>query len=80
MNTLYKINLLLNLLKYSIREKYIKDENNHILFLKNYFKKRTDGLYIDIGCYHPIRLSNTKFLYDQGWRIIINLIKLKWRF
>ena len=68
MNTLYKINLLLNLLKYSIREKYIKDENSHILFLKNYFKKRTDGLYIDIGCYHPIRLSNTKFLYDQGWR------------
>ena len=68
MSIYYKINLYCNLLKYSIREKYIKAEDKHILFLKDYFKKRTNGLYIDVGCYHPIRLSNTKFLYDKGWR------------
>jgi FkbM family methyltransferase len=68
MSIYYKINLYLNLLNYSIREKYIKVENKHILFLKDYFKERTNGFYIDVGCYHPIRLSNTKLLYDKGWR------------
>ena len=67
MSIYYKIELALNLLKYSIREKYVKVEDKHILFLKDYFKEKTDGLYIDVGCYHPIRLSNTKFLYDKGW-------------
>jgi FkbM family methyltransferase len=63
----YKINLFLSLLKYSLKDKFVKNENNHILFLKNYFKNKINGLYIDVGCYHPIRLSNTKFLYDKGW-------------
>ena len=67
MSIYYKINLCLNLLKYSIREKYIRGEVKHILFLKDYFKERKNGFYIDVGCYHPIRLSNTKFLYDKGW-------------
>jgi len=68
MSIYYKINLCLNLLKYSIKEKYIRAEDKYILFLKDYFKEKTNGFYIDVGCYHPIRLSNTKFLYDKGWR------------
>jgi FkbM family methyltransferase len=68
MSILYKINLYLNLTKYFIKGKYLQDNNNHFLFLKNYFKDKKDGFYIDVGCYHPIRLSNTKFLYDKGWR------------
>ena len=67
MSIYYKINLYLNLLKYSIRERYIRVKDNHILFLKDYFKEKRNGFYIDVGCYHPIRLSNTKFLYDKGW-------------
>ena len=65
---LYQINLRLNLIKYSIRQKYKKTDNKSILFLKDYFKDKQDGFYIDAGCYHPIRLSNTKFLYDKGWK------------
>ena len=64
----YKINLFLNLIKYSIKEKLRKDKGKHFLFLKDYYKEKKDGFYIDVGCYHPIRLSNTKFLYDKGWR------------
>jgi FkbM family methyltransferase len=25
------------------------------------------GFYVDVGCHHPIRLSNTYLLYLQGW-------------
>ena len=64
----YKINLFLNLIKYSIKEKLRKDKGKHFLFLKDYYKEKKVGFYIDVGCYHPIRLSNTKFLYDKGWR------------
>ena len=68
MSFFYKINLFLNLIKYSIKEKFRKDNGKHFLFLKDYYKEKKDGFYIDVGCYHPIRLSNTKFLYEKGWR------------
>jgi FkbM family methyltransferase len=69
MNFYYKISLYLSLLKYFIKYKYIKKNKcNYNLFLKNYFNKKKNGFYIDVGCYHPIRLSNTKFLYDKGWQ------------
>ena len=30
--------------------------------------KKKNGLYIDVGCYHPVRLSNTRFLHNKkGW-------------
>ena len=67
MNVYYKIELVLNLLKYYLRDKFTKHEDKYILFLKEYFKNRPKGFYIDVGCYHPIRLSNTKFLYNKGW-------------
>jgi|TARA_B110000211_G_scaffold20074_1_gene20872 FkbM family methyltransferase len=67
MSISYKINLYLGLLKYSIREKFIRNKDKHFLFLKKYFKNKENGFYIDVGCYHPIRISNTKFLYDKGW-------------
>ena len=63
----YQTSLHLNLLKYFIKEKFIKKENKHVFFLKNYFNKKKNGLYIDVGCYHPIRLSNTRFLHNKGW-------------
>ena len=68
MSFFYTINLFLSLIKYSIKEKFRKDKGKHFLFLKNYYKEKTSGFYIDVGCYHPIRLSNTKFLYDKGWQ------------
>ena len=68
MNFFYKINLFLNLIRYSIKEKFSEDKGKHFLFLKDYFKEKKDGFYIDVGCFHQIRLSNTKFLYDKGWR------------
>jgi FkbM family methyltransferase len=28
---------------------------------------RRTGFYVDVGCHHPVRLSNTYLLYLQGW-------------
>ena len=37
------------------------------LFIKKYFKNKSDGFYIDVGCYHPLEGNNTHLLYTKGW-------------
>lgn len=38
------------------------------LFLREYFKDKANGFYVDIGAYHPCQFSNTFFLYqNRGW-------------
>lgn len=34
-------------------------------FLEHYFKNQKNGVYIDIGCHHPERYSNTFLLYSK---------------
>ncbi|PLX13850.1 MAG: hypothetical protein C0594_00755 [Marinilabiliales bacterium] len=35
-------------------------------YMEEVFKVKT-GFYVDIGCYHPVQLSNTYFFYLKGW-------------
>ena len=64
----YKLSLYLNIIKYRLRNLFKSiNKNENINFLKKYFKSKKNGFYIDVGCYHPIRLSNTMFLYSKGW-------------
>ena len=64
----YRTSLYLNLLKYKIRNFFKKiDKDENIVFLKQYFRNKNNGFYIDVGCFHPIRISNTMFLYSKGW-------------
>ena len=37
------------------------------IFLKKYFKNKSTGFYIDVGCCHPISGNNTYLLYKKGW-------------
>ena len=37
------------------------------IFVNNYFKNKSDGFYIDVGCYHPLEGNNTHLLYKKGW-------------
>ena len=52
--------------KYFIEKKsYSMDGED--LFMVEYFKKKNNGFYIDVGCYHPIHRNNTFLLYKNGW-------------
>ena len=31
-------------------------------------KDIVDGFYVDVGCFHPKKFSNTYFLYKLGWK------------
>ena len=37
------------------------------LFIDNFFKNKI-GLYVDVGAYHPLELSNTYLLYKKKWK------------
>ncbi|MDA9631111.1 FkbM family methyltransferase [Candidatus Pelagibacter sp.] len=64
-----KIHILHNIYfkhKYFIKKKsYSMDGED--LFIKNYFKGKKNGFYIDVGCYHPIHRNNTHLLHMQNW-------------
>ena len=32
------------------------------------FKEKTNGTYLDLGCFHPLRQNNTYLLYKLGWK------------
>tara|TARA_B100001059_G_C17657958_1_gene487979 strand:- start:111 stop:722 length:612 start_codon:yes stop_codon:yes gene_type:complete len=38
------------------------------IFIEKFFKKRPKGLYVDVGCYHPLDGNNTFLLYKKGWQ------------
>lgn len=38
------------------------------LLLSRIFDHQLEGFYVDCGAHHPFRFSNTKLLYDRGWR------------
>ena len=37
------------------------------LFIVEYFIKKNNGFYLDVGCYHPIHRNNTYLLHKNGW-------------
>lgn len=48
--------------------------------LKKFFPKKYKGVYVDVGCFHPIKYSNTYYFYKRGWRGInvdIDQIKIE---
>ena len=65
----YKLYLYYNLYirnkGYRKREKY--SQWGEDTFIKNFFKNKNKGFYVDIGCIHPIMYSNTCLLHNNGW-------------
>ena len=37
------------------------------LLLEHIFKNQSHGIYIDVGCQHPVMNNNTYLLYKKGW-------------
>jgi FkbM family methyltransferase len=76
----------LKLLYYSFyRPKIFFPKKNYSIFgedefIDNYFKDKSNGFYIDVGCYHPLDGNNTYLLYKKGWNGInldINFYSIK---
>ncbi len=36
--------------------------------LNKLIKASTPGAYVDIGCWHPVKASNTYYFYLRGWK------------
>lgn len=48
--------------------------------ISKFFPKKYKGFFVDVGCYHPVKYSNTWALYKKGWRginIDIDSIKIE---
>lgn len=62
---------MINLFKKLYYEKYTKKSysiSNVDLIIDRMFSKVKDGVFIDLGCNHPIKYNNTYLLYKRGWR------------
>ena len=47
------------------------------LIVDKFFKNKKKGIYVDVGCYHPIDGNNTYLLFRKGWSgVNIDLNKL----
>jgi len=66
----YKIYLYYNLYyrNKAFKKSASNSQDQEDLFINDYFKKIDNGFYLDVGCYHPIKYSNTALLYNRGWQ------------
>lgn len=46
-------------------------QNDEQLFILEYFGRNEGGKFIDIGAYDPFRFSNTRALFEKGWRGVL---------
>ena len=68
MSIINKIYLELNLLhkKFFNKKRYFSFSGVDII-LEKIFMHQPKGIYIDVGCQHPIKNSNTYLLFKKGW-------------
>ena len=68
MSIFNKIYLELNLLhkKFFNKKRYFSFSGVDII-LEKIFMHQPKGIYIDVGCQHPIKNNNTYLLYKKGW-------------
>lgn len=53
--------------KYLTHKEITYSQYGEDMFLREYFKQKHNGFYINIGEIHPIKFSNTHYLYKKGW-------------
>tara|TARA_B110000037_G_scaffold210985_1_gene262001 strand:+ start:171 stop:881 length:711 start_codon:yes stop_codon:yes gene_type:complete len=62
--------MFINLLKRAYYEKYTKKSysiSNVDLIIDRIFRNIHKGVYMDVGCNHPIKYNNTYLLNKRGW-------------
>ena len=61
----------MNFIKKLYYEKYTKKSysiSSVDLVIDRMFANSNNGIYLDVGCNHPIKFNNTYLLYRRGWR------------
>lgn len=53
--------------KYAFHNIYFSQDGEDVI-LREIFKDKASGFYVDVGAYHPQKFSNTYFFYLKGWR------------
>ena len=61
-----KIYIYYNIYIRNIKFLFRSSQFNEDLKILKFFKEK--GFYVDIGCYHPIRYSNTYRMFKLGWK------------
>lgn len=41
------------------------------ILIETFFRDKPNGVYVDVGCFNPIYLSNTYGLYKKGWSGVV---------
>jgi hypothetical protein len=62
--------MIINFFKKIYYEKYSKKSysiSNVDLIIDRLFSKIEKGVYLDVGCNHPIKFNNTYLLHKKGW-------------
>ena len=59
--------IFLKKLYYSKYKKTSYAISNVDLIIDRIFSKINKGIYVDVGCNHPIKYNNTYLLYKKGW-------------
>ena len=48
--------------------KFAYSQEGEDLVIDRLLKGKRNGFYVEVGCHHPHRFSNTFFFYKRGWR------------
>ena len=52
--------------KIFLKKKYYSFSGVDVI-IENIFRHKNNGIYIDVGCQHPIKNNNTYLLFKKGW-------------
>ena len=55
-------------LKYRLKPRRLNSNWGVDLIVKDIFKNKKNGIYVDVGCHHPLINNNTNLLNLMGWK------------
>jgi len=63
-NFILKFNIIHK--KFFLKKKYYSFSGVDVI-IENIFRHKNNGIYIDVGCQHPVKNNNTYLLFKKGW-------------
>ena len=67
MNFFKKIYFFIQFIKSKFKYKKSYSFGAQDLIIEKFFKNKNRGIYLDVGCYHPVLGNNTYKLFKRGW-------------